>query len=55
MEDREEETVFSIWVSWESRVISFTEVDGFEELHFLTHEKKFEFAIEKGYEGFGIQ
>ncbi len=55
MEDREEETVFSIWVSWESHVISFTEVDGFEELNFPTHEKKFEFAIEKGYEGFGIQ
>jgi hypothetical protein len=55
MEDKEEEMVFSIWVSWESRVISFTEADGFEELNFPTHEKKFEFAIEKGYEGFGIQ
>ena len=55
MEDREEETVFSIWVNWDSRVISFTEADGFEELNFPNHEKKFEFAIEKGYEGFGIQ
>ena len=55
MEERDEETVFSIWVNWEKRVISFTEENGFEELRFPTHEDKFMFAIERGNEGFGIQ
>ena len=53
MEDREE--VFSVWVNWEKRVISFSEENGFEELQFQTHEEKFKFAIERGNEGFGIQ
>ena len=55
MEDKEEETVFSIWVDWKTKVISFSEENGFEELHFLTHEEKFKFAIERGNDGFGIQ
>ena len=55
MEEREEETVFSIWVNWERRVISFTQENGFEELTFPTHQDKFQFAIERGNEGFGIQ
>ena len=55
MEERDEETVFSIWVNWEKRVISFTEENEFEELRFPTHEDKFKFAIERGNEGFGIQ
>lgn len=48
MEEREEETAFSIWVNWERRVISFTQENGFEELSFPTHEEKFQFAIERG-------
>ena len=55
MEEREEETVFPIWVDWENRVISFSKENGFEELRFPTHEEKFKFAIERGNEGFGIQ
>ena len=55
MEEREEETVFSIWVNWERRVISFTQGNGFEELTFPTREELFRFAIERGNEGFGIQ
>ena len=55
MEERVEETVFSIWVNWERRVISFTHENGFEELNFPTREEKFQFAIERGNEGFGIQ
>ena len=55
MEEREEEKVFSIWVDWENRVISFSEENGFEELKFRTHDEKFKFSIEKGNEGFGIQ
>lgn len=55
MEEREEEAVFSIWVNWNRRVISFSPDNGFEELRFQTYEDKFQFAIEKGNEGFGIQ
>ena len=50
MDEREEETVFSIWVDWENRVISFSEENGFEELRFPTHEEKFKFAIDRGNE-----
>ena len=55
MEEREEETVFDLWVDWENRVISFFEENGFDKLSFLTHEEKFKFAIDRGNEGFGIQ
>ena len=55
MEEREKETVFSIWVDWESKVISFSEEDEFEELRFPTHDEMFRFAIERGNEGFGIR
>ena len=55
MEEIEERTIFSIWVNWEKRVISFSQEGGFEELLFQTHEEKFKFAIERGNEGFGIQ
>ena len=55
MSKEEEEKMYSIWVNWERRVISFTQENGFEELTFPTHDEKFQFAIEHGNEGFGIQ
>ena len=55
MEVFEKEKQFSLWVNWETRVISFSPDEGFEELHFQTHEEKLRFAIELGNEGFGIQ
>ena len=55
MEQREEEIEFSIWVDWETKVISFSEENGFERVQFQTREEKFKFAIERGNEGFGIQ
>ena len=55
MKERINEKPFSLWVNWESKVISFSKENGFEELRFLTHEDKFKFAIEKGNEGFEIQ
>ena len=55
MEEREEKPVFSIWVNWERKVISFSEENGFEELRFSTREEKFRFAIDKGNEKFGIR
>ena len=53
MEDREKQ--FSLWVNWETRVISFSPDDGCEELYFRTQEEKLRFALERGNEGFGIQ
>ena len=55
MELEVETQIYSIWVNWEKRVISFSEEDGFEKIQFQTHEEKFKFAIERGNEGFGIQ
>jgi len=55
MEETEEKSVYSIWVNWERRVISFQKADGFEEIQYPTHDEMFRFAIEKGNEGFGIQ
>lgn len=55
MADREDLKLFSIWVNWDKRVISFHKVVGFEELQFPTYEDKFKFVTERGYEGFGIQ
>ena len=55
MENREEKIIFSIWVDWKNRVISFSKENGFEELCFQTHEEKMRFAMEKGNEGFGLQ
>ena len=55
MGKRKDETVFSIWVNWETKVISFSEENGFEELRFPTQVEKLQFAIDRGNEGFGIQ
>ena len=55
MMEREKEKQFSLWVNWDSRVISFSPDEGFEELHFQNHKEKLRFAIERGNEGFGIQ
>ena len=51
----EKALVYSIWVNWEKRIISFDEAEGFQELQYKTHEEMFRFAIERGNEGFGIQ
>ncbi len=53
--EKEEADTYPIWVDWEKRVISFQEAPGFEKLEYPTHRQMFEFAIEKGYAGFGIQ
>ncbi len=56
MEKEEAEAeIFSVWVNWETRVISFEESEGFERLEYATHEEMFDFAIKKGFSGFGIQ
>ena len=55
METEEGKESSSIWVHWERKVISFREAEDFTELTFPTHEEMFQFAIEKGSEGYGIQ
>lgn len=46
---------FRLWIDRKNRVISLRYAEGFEQLQFATHQEMFDFAIEKGYEGFGIQ
>ena len=52
MEDREE--VYSIWVNWDKRIISFEKEEGFQELQYKTHDEMFRFAIRKGNEMFEL-
>lgn len=54
MEENDDQ-VYSIWVDWKNRVISFHEASGFEKLEYPTHQEMFKFAIEKGFSGFAIQ
>lgn len=46
---------YSIWISWKRHIISFQKAEGFEELHYPTHDEMLRFAVTKGLEGFGIQ
>ncbi len=45
----------TLWVNWESRVISFREEAGFELVKFKTRSEMLAFAVEKSTAGFGIQ
>ena len=55
MSKEEEGKMYSIWVNWEKRIISFEKEEGFHELQYKTYDEMFRFAIERGNEGFGIQ
>lgn len=55
MEDVKEKVDCAIWINWETRVVSFRKTEGFQELRYPTHEDMLRFAIERGFEGFGIQ
>lgn len=46
---------FILWVNWQARVISFGQVQGFEQLRFHSHQEKLRFAMERSDEGFRIQ
>ena len=46
---------FILWINWQTRVISFAEMQGFEKLHFFTHQEKLSFAMDRSNEGFRIQ
>ena len=53
--DQKEEKVFSIWVSWTMRVISFQPVEGFEERRYPSHDEMFRFALQRIAEDYKIQ
>ena len=55
METEEKEKVFTLWIDWDQRVVSFEKEEGFEELRYSSHEEMIRFAIQRGNEGFGIQ
>lgn len=47
--------LYSLWINWSKRVVSFQEAEGFVQLHYPTHEAMLRFAVAKGLDGFGIQ
>lgn len=53
--EKEEKTVWPVWVDWKRRIVSFREAEGFERLEYPTHEEMFRFAIDRTIEGFAIQ
>ena len=55
METEEKEKVYTLWIDWSQRVVSFEKAEGFAELRYSSHEEMFRFAIERGNEGFAIQ
>lgn len=55
MEEEENQEGYLIWVDWARQIVSFHEVEGFQQLSYPTHEEMLDFAIAKGYAGFGIQ
>ncbi len=56
MKQEEEETeIYSVWVDWDNRIVSFEEAEGFERLEYTSHEEMFDFVVKKGFAGFGIQ
>ena len=56
MERENEETdLFSVWVDWQNRIVSFQQAEGFEKLEYPTHQEMFQFAIEKSMSGYAIQ
>ena len=52
---REEEQTYLIWINHADKILSFKQVEGFEQLHFSSQEEKLEFAIEKSASGYRNQ
>lgn len=46
---------YSLWINWARRIVSFQKAEGFEELQYSTHQDMLTFAVNKGFDGFGIQ
>lgn len=55
MDEREEDALYPLWIDWDNRIVSFQDIDGFEEILFANNDDKLRFAIARGNEGFGIQ
>ena len=51
----EEETAYPIWINHTDRILSFKSAEGFEQLHFSSHEERLAYAIEKCSSGYRIQ
>ena len=53
--EKEAQQVWTVWMDWDRRIVSFREVKDFEKQEFSTHEEMFRFALERTMEGFAIQ
>lgn len=53
--EKEETGVWPLWIDRDRRIVSFQAEAGFERLEYPTHDKMFQFAIEKTMDGFAIQ
>lgn len=47
--------IYSLWINWSRRIVSFQQADGFVELRYPTHDAMLRFAVDRGFDGFGIQ
>ena len=46
---------YPIWINHVDKIVSFKSEEGFEQLHFSSHEEKLAFAIDKCSSGYRIQ
>ena len=53
--DKDEESVFFVWINRKDCIVSFEEVAGYEKLAFSNHEEKLQYVVQKGSAGFRIQ
>mgnify|MGYP000021393646 FL=1 len=51
----EEKADYPIWIDHTDKIVSFKSAEGFEQLHFSSHEEKLAFAIDKCSSGYRIQ
>lgn len=53
--NKDEESVFFVWINRKDSIVSFEEVAGYEKLAFSNHEEKMQFVIQKGSAGYRIR
>ena len=53
--NEKKQTVFTIWIDWTNRIISFQKVEGFETKTFSSSEERLEYAFQKCANGYRIQ
>lgn len=47
--------VYSLWVHWEKRIVSFHKVEGFTKMDFYSHKKMLLYAYDLSSNGYRVQ